>query len=105
MENRDELVQQVNLFLYVKNKSSWDDDHKIACSMLVKEQGLEIGQGEKSCDLERWTPTLFFSGDVLRSALQLTERLDQANSKAITCDSVISVSPGSSLAQLRSMYS
>ena len=43
----------------------------------------------------------FFSGDVLRTAPQLTERLDQASSKAVTCDSVISVSPGFSLAQLR----
>ena len=43
----------------------------------------------------------FFSGDVFRTALQLTERLDQTSSKAVTCDSVISVSPGSSLVEIR----
>lgn len=76
MDNREELVQKVNLFLYVQSEIR--EKERVSDIWLVREQHLEIGEGRK---LGRELQHYIFFHDVLRTALQLTDRLDQANDK------------------------
>lgn len=45
MDNREELVQKVNLFLYVQSEIR--EEERVSDIWLVREQRLEIGEGRK----------------------------------------------------------
>ena len=51
MDNRDELVQQVNLFLYLKNKSSCRCDLKVTRSRYLVSQGTTLGNWARGEEL------------------------------------------------------